>query len=228
MPRHRISDRRDRVLTAARELALEQGWPAATVADVAARAGIGKGAVYLEFPNKAAILDALVNRGVRGLSAEVRRRVVAADQVVDLPMIYRFAVEALLADPLMRAFHLGDDDVLGDHARAVGDDRYQQRFDWLADYVAQLQEARIIDPTVDRTSLMQMLSVFTIGLVHLPGRLAGTTDDQLRNTVALFSSLVGRGLAADQPADPHAARRAQLDLIERLDAQLDHLEDNQS
>lgn len=223
MPRHRIPDRRERLLRSARELTLEQGWPATTVSDIAERVGIGKGAVYLEFPNKEAILDALVNSGVRGLSADVRSRVLAADQVVDLPMIYRFAVEALLADPLMRAFYLGDDGVLGAHARSVRDGRYDERFDWLADYIAQLQAARVIDPTIDRPSLMRMFSVFTVGLVHAPGSGGGTTDDQLRDTVGLFADLVGRGLAIEQPADPDAARQAQLTLIERLDAQLDRL-----
>lgn len=220
MPRPRIPERRERLLAAARELALERGWPATAVSDIAERVGVGKGAVYLEFPTKAAILDALIEQGLRGLSADVRGRVVAAEDVLDLPTIYRFAVEALLADPLMRALFLGGDDVLGEHARAVDDDRYRQRFDWLADYIAELQGAGVIDPAVDRPALVRMFSVFTIGLVHAPGTLAGTTDDELRSTVGVFADLVGRGLAGERPVDQEGARRAQLTLIERLDAQL--------
>ena len=223
MPRHRIPERRERLLVAARELALEQGWPATTVSDIAERVGIGKGAVYLEFANKAAILDALVNRGMASLGAEVRRRVLEADEVIGLPASYRFAVEALLGDPLMRAFYLGDEDVLGDHVRSVGDDRYRQRFDWLGDYLAQLQEAGLIAARVDLPSVMRMLSVFTIGLLHAPGTLGAITDEELRSTVGLFSGLVDRGLATDLPVDADAARRAQLALIERLETQLDQL-----
>lgn len=225
MPRLRIPDRRERLLAAARELALERGWPATAVSDIAERVGIGKGAVYLEFPTKAAILDALIDRGMRGLSADVRSRVLATDGVADLPTIYRFAVEALLADGLMRAFFLGDDDVLGEHARAVGDDRYRQRFDWLADYIAELQDAGIIDPAIDRPALARMFSVFTIGLVHTPGTLGGTTEDQLRGTVSVFADLVGRALAGDRTVDPDAARQVQLTLVDRLDTQLDRLEE---
>lgn len=223
MPRPQIPDRRERLLDAARELALEQGWPATTVSGIAERVGIGKGAVYLEFATKPAILDALVNRGMRGLSAEVRRRVLEADGLVDLPAIYRFAVEALLDDRLMRAFYLGDEHVLGDHVRQVGDDRYRQRFDWLGDYLAQLQEAGVVADDVDLPAVVRMLSVFTIGLLHAPGALESITDDQLRSTVGLFADVVGHGLATDGPVDADAARRAQLDLVQRLDTQLDHL-----
>lgn len=225
MPRPRIPERRERLLAAARELALDNGWPATTVADIAARAGIGKGAVYLEFPDKAAILAAVLNRSMRGLTADVHRRVLDATDVVDLPAVYRFGVEALLGDPLMRALYLGDEAVLGDHVRSVTDDRYQQRFDWLIEYIAALQDARVIDPGVATEPLVRMLSVFTVGLLHAPGTLGAATDDQLRETVGLFADLVGRGLATASPRDPAAARRAQLALLDNLDAQLDRLEE---
>ena len=223
MPRHRIPERRERLLVAARELALEQGWPATTVSGIAERVGIGKGAVYLEFANKAAILDALVNRGMGALGAEVRRRVLEADGVIGLSAVYRFSVEALLADRLMRAFFLGDEDVLGGHVRSVADGRYQQRFDWLNDYLAHLQQAGLIAAGVDLPSVARMLSVFTIGLLHAPGTLGATADEELRRSVELFSGIVERGVAAAAPADADAAREAQLAMIERLEAQLEQL-----
>lgn len=226
MPRPRIPDRRARLLVAACELALENGWPTTTVSDIAARAGIGKGAVYLEFPDKAAILAAVLNRSMRGMTADVHRRVVEATDVIDLPTVYRFGVEALLADPLMRALYLGDETVLGDHVRSVTDGRYQQRFDWLGEYISRLQNAGLLDPEVAVEPLVRMLSVFTIGLLHAPGALGATTDEQLRETVGLFADLAGRGLATGLPTDPDAARQAQLTLLENLDAQLNHLEEN--
>lgn len=223
MPRPRIPDRRERLLDAAHELALDQGWPATTVSDIAARAGIGKGAVYLEFATKAEILDALINRGMGSLGAEVRRRVVQAEGVVGLSAIYRLGVEALLADPLMRAFYLGDEDVLGEHVRSVDDDRYRQRFDWLNDYLVRLQQAGLIAAHEDLPSVTRMLSVFTIGLLHAPESLGATTDEELRRSVGLFSGIVERGVAADLPADADAAKEAQLAMIERLEAQLEQL-----
>lgn len=220
LPRPRVPDRRERVLAAAHELALTQGWSGTTIAEIAARAGIGKGAVYLEFPDKPAILSAVLTGRMRALTAGMRRRVLEVDGLVDLPTVYRFGVEAILADPLMRALYLGDEAVLGDHVRGVSDDRYAQRFTWLADYVVALQGCGLIDPRVAVDPLVRMLGVFTIGLLNGPG----ATDDELRDTVATFADLVGRGLATGDPVDPEAARQAQIVLLDRLDAQLRQLE----
>lgn len=63
--RRRAEARPDEVLDAALALFVEKGFAATRVDDVAARAGISKGAVYLYFPSKEAILEGLVRRAVR-------------------------------------------------------------------------------------------------------------------------------------------------------------------
>lgn len=224
MPRPLVPDRRGRILDAARELILEQGWPATTVAELAARAGIGKGAVYLEFADKPAIFDAVLRRSMRRLTAEVHARVLESPELVDLPAVYRFGVDALIGDPLMLAMYVGDEAVLGTHLRDVTDERYVARMDWLVEYVGRLQEAGVIDPVVSADTIVRVLGVFTIGLAHAPGLLGDGTPEALRETVGLFADLVGHGLDAGLPVDQDAARAAQLALIGRLGAQLDTLE----
>lgn len=225
MPRPLVPDRRGRILAQAQALIMDKGWPDTTVADIADRAGIGKGAVYLEFPNKAAILAALLNHRMRQLTVQVHRRVLDAQKLVDLPAVYRFGVEALLGDPLICALYVGDQAVLGDHVRDVVDDRYLQRMGWLGDYIARLQEIGIVDATIPTDTIGRVLGVFTLGLVHAPGVLGATTPEELADAVGLFADLVGRGLATDLPADPEAARAAQLTLLEQLGDQLDLLEE---
>lgn len=225
MPRPLVPDRRGRILAQAQALIMDKGWPDTTVADIADRAGIGKGAVYLEFPNKAAILAALLNHRMRQLTVQVHRRVRDAQELVDLPTVYRFGVEALVGDPLICALYVGDQAVLGDHVRGVVDDRYPQRMGWLGDYIARLQEIGIVDATIPTDTIVRVLGVFTLGLVHAPGVLGATTPEELADAVGLFADLVGRGLATDLPADPEAARAAQLTLLERLGDQLDLLEE---
>jgi len=62
--RRRAEARPDEVLDAALELFTQKGFAATRVDDIAARAGISKGAVYLYFPSKEAILEGLVRRAV--------------------------------------------------------------------------------------------------------------------------------------------------------------------
>ncbi len=62
--RRRAEARPDEVLDAALALFIENGFASTRVEDIAARAGLSKGAVYLYFPSKEAILEGLVKRAV--------------------------------------------------------------------------------------------------------------------------------------------------------------------
>lgn len=62
--RRRADARPDEVLDGALELFVEKGFAQTRVEDIAARAGLSKGAVYLYFPSKEAILEGLVKRAV--------------------------------------------------------------------------------------------------------------------------------------------------------------------
>src|SRR3954471_8755167 len=62
--RRRAEARPDEVLDAALALFVEKGFSATRVEDIATAAGLSKGAVYLYFPSKEAILEGLVKRAV--------------------------------------------------------------------------------------------------------------------------------------------------------------------
>lgn len=225
MPRPRIPERRNRLIDAATQLALAKGWRTTTVSDIAVRAGIGKGAVYLEFDDKSAILEAAILRSMQQLTRVVHARVSAVDGLVTLAMLYGFAVDALLDDRLMRALYLGDESVLGDHVRGVSDDRYRLRFTWMLDYIGGCQRAGMISPDLPGDTVARMLSTFTIGLLHTPDTLGPITDDQLRASVALFADLVDRSITTAAPIDPDAARTLHITLLDTLAAQLDQQKD---
>lgn len=62
--RRRAEARPDEVLDAALELFIEQGFAQTRVEDIAKRAGLSKGAVYLYFPSKEKLLEELVRRAI--------------------------------------------------------------------------------------------------------------------------------------------------------------------
>ena len=62
--RRRAEARPDEVLDAALALFIEKGFASTRVEDIAKRAGLSKGAVYLYFPSKEAVLAALVQRAI--------------------------------------------------------------------------------------------------------------------------------------------------------------------
>ena len=52
------------MLDAALDLFVEKGFAATRVDDIAKRAGLSKGAIYLYFPSKEAIMEGLVKRAI--------------------------------------------------------------------------------------------------------------------------------------------------------------------
>lgn len=77
--RRRAEERPDEILDAALELFLEKGFERTRVAEIAERAGLSKGAVYLYFDTKEALLEGLVRRAV----------IPAADQALQMITAYR-------------------------------------------------------------------------------------------------------------------------------------------
>lgn len=73
--RRRADARPDEVLDAALSLFIEQGFARTSVEQVARRAGISKGAVYLYFASKEAILEGLVNRTITPLSDDLFEKI---------------------------------------------------------------------------------------------------------------------------------------------------------
>lgn len=98
--RRRAEARPDEVLDAALDLFGEQGFATTRVEDIAQRAGISKGAVYLYFPSKEAIMEGLVRRAIVPIT---ERAANALDHFEGSPrdaflMVFRVAQERL-ADP---------------------------------------------------------------------------------------------------------------------------------
>ena len=110
------------MLTAANELLLGRGAKGFTVADVAARAHVGKGTVYLYWPTKQDMLIGLVGRGFLGILDDLISRF---DADPDLARPSRFCpamVRTATDQPLIAALQRHDDELLGilaDHPRSV-------------------------------------------------------------------------------------------------------------
>lgn len=70
--RRRSEARPDEILDAALAVFGERGFDAARMEDIAGRAGVSKGAVYLYFDSKEAVLEGLIEREVAPVAARLR------------------------------------------------------------------------------------------------------------------------------------------------------------
>lgn len=111
-----------RLLAAAGDLLISRGAKGFTVADVAARAHVGKGTVYLYWPTKEDLLIGLIGRAFLGLLDDLIERL-SADPELARPSRFCPAMLQIAANhPLITALQRHDEDLLGvltNHPRSV-------------------------------------------------------------------------------------------------------------
>ncbi|MCC6919257.1 MAG: TetR/AcrR family transcriptional regulator [Alphaproteobacteria bacterium] len=96
--RRRSADRPDEILDAALDVFIEQGFDAARMEDIGARAGISKAGIYLYFDGKVALLKALIRREVAPVTerAAVLAEAGRADPEAALRQIVRTILGVML------------------------------------------------------------------------------------------------------------------------------------
>jgi len=75
--------RRAEILDAAKEVFSEWGFHSADVQDIAKKAGIAKGTIYLYFPTKQALFLAVIELGLERLSIEIRTKLLDIDNPIE-------------------------------------------------------------------------------------------------------------------------------------------------
>ncbi len=102
--RRRAEERPDEVLDAALTLFVAQGYAHTSVAQIAREAGISKGAIYLYFPSKQAILEALIRRAVSPVADRALARAnFAQDDLRATLSALLGAIVSTLSDPAIFA-----------------------------------------------------------------------------------------------------------------------------
>lgn len=110
-----------RILTAAEELVLKRGFKGVTIAEIAEKAHVGKGTLYLYWSTKEDLFLAVL---VRNLVAVLDEHIDATTADPDLALPHRLfprLVRSVLQRPLARALQTDDAELLGalaDHPRS--------------------------------------------------------------------------------------------------------------
>ncbi|MER7456025.1 TetR family transcriptional regulator [Micromonospora sp. NPDC126480] len=107
-PRYRDHARqqlRDAIIGAARDLAIDRGWDAVRMADVAARVGVSRQTLYNEFTNKAGLGEAIAHREIDRFIGGVRDALFAhgADARAAVHAAVTFVLSQAAADPLIKS-----------------------------------------------------------------------------------------------------------------------------
>ena len=185
------ADTRDRLLSAAAEVFAARGYDGTRVADIAATAGVSKGAMYAHYPSKADLLvDALRTHGPRLLADAF-----AADpgqSITDLLLVIgrwlprrRDAEGYLIVEALVAARR--DADVARPMRAYIG-----ERADWLGELMRTAQAGSEIDAALSPNALAHFCLLLSMGSALITQELHAVDDDE-------WSALLSRVVKALSP-----------------------------
>lgn len=190
MASHEHPARAERILRAAGSLVASIGYDKTTIADVAKRAGVAKGTIYLHWPTREALFTALVHHERIAMIVDCRERLgVDGDE---LDTVFEQLARALMSRPVVKAFVVNDSSVLGRLADApvYSVDRHL----WNA-----LADAEVIRTDLDSATLTEVaMAVFFGFFLAAPLSPAGTqmSDDE---TARRIGDAMNRVLRRDVP-----------------------------
>lgn len=206
-------ERAHRILDAAAELILRWGYDKTTIDDVAKRAVVAKGTIYLHWKTRDDLLAALLRRERVHLLEDIR-----ASAPATLSELFGRFVGTLLRRPLLRAVLMGDSEVLGKLARMKRRSTTGLELGGAFDaYVKRLIEHGAVRK--DPGDHVIVISSILYGFVALPDMLpeeARLPDDRIEELVAdTLERAMSTGRALPDE-DMRAVAQATLDFLDAM------------
>ena len=175
---------RDRLLDAATALAVEQGFDACGLREIAARAGVSSGMVSYYFGDRDGLHDAMFQRALERASEQVARLLADGEHTLDtLDAFVRLHVGILAADPWIPQFIArevlgGDSGRRGYVAHRVGGGPLRMLVNWIEAGVARGELRADLDPQLAALSLAS-IAIFPFIILPVIGAEFGLTLEQL-------------------------------------------------
>lgn len=118
----RSADKAERILTVAEDLVLRRGFRGVTIADIAERAHVGKGTVYLYWETKEDVFLELIAREIHAALEQCIAAVTSDPALAAPDRLCPHLIRIAMASPLVRALQTQDAGLLGailDHPRSA-------------------------------------------------------------------------------------------------------------
>lgn len=166
-----IAERADRILDAAGELLVSWGYRKITIEDVARRAGVGKGTVYLHFPTKEVLFFVVLMRVQTNLGRTLVADMAARPEAI-LPHAQASALyRELERSPILHALFTSDTEVLGTVVEVAAHDHtdlFAERIRTLESYFRLLSEHHLVRTDLSPQELLHTYGSITAGALFYP------------------------------------------------------------
>ncbi|MEV6867248.1 helix-turn-helix domain-containing protein [Streptosporangium subroseum] len=171
--------RADRILNAARELLVSWGYGRITIGEVARRAGVGKGTVYLHFSTKEQLFMTVMTASHLRMVELLLRDLDEDPAALLLSRMARSAYTRAQEDPVVRATFIGDTDTLGSLTRVESTtlgDLAEERERALDEYFELLREHGVLRADSSVQDQRHAFVAILIGFLTVEPAIKSTAD----------------------------------------------------
>ena len=155
--------RAQRILDAAAQLLQRWGYSRVTVDDIAKHAGVGKGTVYLHWPNREALFLAVLQRELIQAMADVTPILRDHPEELLLHRLVRHLWVSSSQRPLVRAIFVQDIDTLGRLTKAGDQMLMTQQYEAFEGYVELMKKSRLLRSDLTGMEIMYVYRATVTG-----------------------------------------------------------------
>lgn len=200
-------ERASRILDAAARLIVHYGFDKTTMGEIAAAAGISKGAIYLHWPSKDELFAALLLREMQDFSREWIERVMADPNGGKLGAMFLHSLDVLARRPLLRALVSSDRRVLGDFLQRYDPSLFARRMTLNQDFIRLLQAAGAVRADVDPQTIGYILACLRYGYLLLPDLAPPEHTPPVEAVIEALADFLERALAPAGGGDSEAGKQ---------------------
>lgn len=187
-------ERPTRILEAAGRLTTRYGFDKTTVDEIAKEAGVSKGAIYLVWPGKEELVDALIEFEMKKVMIDLRERILVDEKSDSIAALYRHSLLAIQKNPLISALYTRDGKLLGDYVHRQDPERYTKRLLMSKESVAAMQAAGMLRNDLSAEVITYLFSIMALGFLSISSVIPVENAPPMDSTVEAIAAMVENGL----------------------------------
>lgn len=201
--------RADRILDAAHELLLRWGYRRVTIDEVARKAGVGKGTIYLHWRSREQLFQAVSAREAAAMTAAIIAGQQQDPAEVSLHRHYRRLFIEAMNRPVLRALYTRDADTLDVFLHAGSHVRIEEiKRQINGDYFGVLTAEGMLRPGLDHDALDYALPTIVFGFFAAEPFLPPTVELDLEHKADCLGDTIRRAFEAPDAPSAAAVKRA--------------------
>ena len=216
-------NRRERLLESAASLFSRWGFDKTSVDDIAREAGISKGAVYLEFPNKDALFKAVMHWEFARYMQDWLRRFQKDHGDWSFARMIQHSIAAVDSNPFVKALLMRDQRLFGNFLQR-DKELFRLAISARSELFSQLQEAGTMRDDIPAPVLAYLVSVTGYGLIAGNEVVPDENKVPFEEAIQAWGLLLDSALAPPRAQNRSVARTLLISMVERMQDALRNLD----